>query len=51
MKNREIIGRWSCLGHDKFFIFKLWGGFNKGRPNEVDIQDLHNWIEHTLKTV
>jgi hypothetical protein len=39
------------LGLDKFFVFKLFGGFNKGRPNQEDFDNLNEWIEHTLKII
>lgn len=38
-KGFEIIGEFSCRGFDTFFIFKLFGGFQKGRPNEEDLED------------
>jgi flavodoxin len=41
-KNRDVVGQWSCLGLDKFFVFKLFGGFNKGHPNKEDFDNLNN---------
>lgn len=38
-KGFEIVGEWGCKALDLFFIFKLFGGFNKGLPNEKDYQD------------
>jgi len=34
----EIIGEFNCPGFDTFDPFKIFGGINKGRPNESDIQ-------------
>lgn len=35
-KNCKILGEFNCLGWDSFGPFKLFGGFNKNRPNEND---------------
>ena len=37
-KGFEIIGEFNCLGRDTFSLLRLFGGINKGRPNELDIQ-------------
>lgn len=36
-KGFEIVGEFNCLGWITFGPFKLFGGINKGRPNELDI--------------
>ncbi len=38
-KNKTVLGSFGCRGLDKFFIFSLFGGLNKGHP---DIQDFDN---------
>lgn len=37
-KGFEIVGEFNCKGWDEFGPFKLWGGMNKGRPNEEDLK-------------
>jgi len=37
-KGFEIVGEFSCRGFDTFGPFKIFGGMNKGRPNEEDLQ-------------
>ena len=36
-KGFTIIGDFSCRGYDTVGPLKLFGGFNKGRPNEADL--------------
>lgn len=43
-KNKNVLGTFSCKGLDKFFIFRLFGGTNKGRPNEQDLADAQGFI-------
>ncbi len=35
-KGFEVVGEFNCLGWDTFGPLKLFGGINKGRPNEAD---------------
>ena len=37
-KGYEIIGEFNCPGLNKNSFLKYIGGFNKGRPNENDLQ-------------
>lgn len=37
-KGYEIIGEFNCPGFNKSSFLKYIGGFNKGRPNEADLQ-------------
>lgn len=32
-----VIDEFSCLGHDEYALLKLFGGINKGRPNNQDL--------------
>lgn len=43
-KNKNVLGTFSCKGLDKFFILRLFGGTNKGRPNEQDLADAQRFI-------
>lgn len=43
-KNKVVLGSFGCLGLDKFFIFALGGGINKGRPNIDDFDAAQNFI-------
>lgn len=36
-KGFEIVGEFSCLGHDSVAFLKWFGGINKGRPNVEDL--------------
>ncbi len=38
-KGYEIIGEFSCAGWNTNSFLKLWGGFNKGRPDSGDMAD------------
>ncbi|MEM4641066.1 MAG: flavodoxin family protein [Candidatus Pacearchaeota archaeon] len=37
-KGFKIIGEFNCPGFDTFCLLKLFGGINKGRPNEKDLK-------------
>lgn len=43
-KNKVVLGSFGCLGLDKFFIFSLFGGLNKDRPNNEDFENAQNFI-------
>lgn len=43
-KNKTVLGSFGCKGHDKFFSFGLFGGINKGRPNEADLDAAQQFI-------
>ncbi len=43
-KNKIVLGSFGCLGLDKFFIFRLFGGINKGHPNIDDFEAAQNFI-------
>lgn len=40
----NVLGSFACKGLDKFFIFKLAGGINKGRPNGQDLENGKKFI-------
>ncbi|MCK9393710.1 MAG: flavodoxin family protein [Candidatus Paceibacterota bacterium] len=37
--NGILVGEFNCQGFDAFGPFKLVGGINKGRPNDLDIEN------------
>lgn len=47
-KNKVVLGSFGCLGLDKFFIFALGGGMNKGRPNEEDFDAAQRFIAEII---
>jgi len=55
-KGYEIVGEFSCLGHDSYSFLKYFGGINKGRPNQDDLtrakvfaKNLNGFISRTEK--
>lgn len=44
LNNLDIIV-FSCRGFDTFGILKVFGGINKGRPNEKDINNLKEFLK------
>ncbi len=40
----DVLGSFACKGLDKFFIFKLAGGINKGHPDERDLENGKRFI-------
>lgn len=47
--NKVVLDTFSCLGLDKFFIFGLNGGINKGKPDENDIVAAQKFIQKVIK--
>lgn len=43
-KNKKVLGVYSCLGLDKFFILRLMGGMNKGHPDEEELKKAQEFI-------
>jgi len=43
-KGFRILGEFSCKGFDTFGPLKLFGGLNKGRPNQKDINNAVKFI-------
>lgn len=48
-KNKVVLGTFGCKGLDKFFVFKLFGGTNKGRPDEHDLKNAREFILDVIK--
>ena len=48
-KNKTVLGTFGCKGIDKFFIFKLFGGLNKDRPNESDFDAAQQFIVEVME--
>jgi flavodoxin len=38
-KKFQIVGEFSCKGFDTFSLLKIFGGINKGRPDEDDLRE------------
>lgn len=47
-KNKVVLGSFGCPGLDKFFIFRLFGGLNKDRPNFEDFDAAQCFIEDII---
>jgi len=46
-KGFRIIGEFNCRGWDTYpFWVKLFGGVNKGRPNEEDLENARNFAKY-----
>ena len=43
-KNKVVLGSFGCTGLDKFFIFALGGGLNKGHPDADDFDAAQSFI-------
>mgnify|MGYP000126626958 CR=1 FL=1 len=44
-KGFEVVGEFSCRGFDTVGPLKLFGGMNKGRPNEEDLEKARSFAE------
>lgn len=47
-KNKTVLDSFGCKGLDKFFIFALCGGLNKGKP---DIEDFEKSQQFILRVI
>ena len=47
--NKKVLGSFTCKGLDKFFILKLFGGTNKGKPDEQDFKNAKIFILDVMK--
>ncbi len=48
-KNKVVLGSFACKGLDKFFVFRLAGGINKGKPDEEDLKKARMFILDVMK--
>ena len=48
-KHKIVLGNFGCKGLDKFFIFKLFGGLNKGHPDEADFDAAQQFIIEVME--
>lgn len=49
-KGFQIIDEFNCPGFDSFGPLKIFGGLNKGRPNENDLEKTRNFALKLLKS-
>ena len=47
----EVIGEFSCPGHNTNSFLKLFGGLNKGRPNAEDLGDAEAFARNMKKNL
>lgn len=47
-KDNEVIGVFHTKGYCTYAFFKLFGGVNKDRPNEKDLENLDLFIDNRL---
>ncbi|MCD8040385.1 MAG: flavodoxin, partial [Clostridia bacterium] len=48
-KGIKILGNFACKALDRFFIFKIGGGINKGHPDETDFDNAQSFIQGIVK--
>jgi len=48
-KSAHIVGEFPCKGLDTWGPFKLFGGLNKGRPNEKDFEKAKKFAQELIK--
>ena len=49
-KNFQLVAEFECLGHDTNGPLKYFGGINKGRPNEKDIEKAKAFAKNLCQT-
>jgi flavodoxin len=48
-KGFVLVGEFSCRGHDAMGPLKLLGGFNRGRPNEADLEAAARFVREVVE--
>lgn len=48
-KGFEILGEFSCKGHNTNSFLKFIGGMNKGRPNEEDLDQARSFADSIIE--
>lgn len=48
-KRGTVVGEFNCLGVNKNFIFKYFGGMNRGRPNATDLEAARAFASEVLR--
>lgn len=48
-KDFEILGEFHCRGWDTAVPFNIFGGLNKGKPNERDLEDAREFARSLMK--
>ena len=48
-KNKVVLGSFGCRAHDKYSVFKLIGGINKGHPDKNDCKQAQKFILDVVK--
>lgn len=47
-KGFDVMGDFACKGWDTYKLFKWFGGINKGRPNESDLENARRFAKGLL---
>lgn len=50
-KGYRVVGEFSCKGYNTNSFLKYFGGMNKGRPNEEDIQNAREFAKRMLSAL
>ncbi len=45
----EVVGSFTCRGHDEFGPLGLFGGMHKNRPNENDLKEAKKFAEELME--
>jgi len=49
-KEFQIVGEFACKGFDTYSLLKIFGGINKGRPDNNDLQEAKKFAQGLLGT-
>lgn len=50
-KNYKILDEFVCVGHNTNSFLKLFGGINKGRPNQEDLRRVEEFARNLKETI
>jgi flavodoxin len=49
-KKFQVVGEFACKGFDTFSLLKIFGGINKGKPDENDLQEAGIFARKLIET-
>jgi flavodoxin len=46
-----VLGAFACPGYDTWGPYKVVGGINKGKPDDVDIKNATDFVQNLVKSI
>jgi len=50
-KGYSVVGEFNCVGFDTYGALTIWGGINRGHPDEEDLKRAEDFAKRLMKTI